>query len=367
MTKVAPLAAALAAALLTVGTLTPAQATAADAALTITPGEGSYTGGSLFTLTGSLGVAGRRAIVVQRHMNRPGDQWRDVVNTGGYTRADGSFTITAPASAMMGLSYRVSAGRLASPARMTNSMAQEAILSQATTASVGNAFRLDLDTVGAQFTGYRDLPAPVLAGRGATLQRRVSDTEWADVATTTVGGKGQASFETTVQDTGTIWFRARLDDWTANGDQVGWTTSFPIHVRVYATPRVAASAGIAPTVAPSTDPLPAPSLASGTRRHAADTYGWGRNPRYTYDWEYGESLSSPKYKGFAASGVWAERSDGTGRATMRNGGLLFSSDGYGSAPQGASGDVQVTLKGGGSARLGRWETRGSTTQRSTSG
>ncbi|MGN0062620.1 MAG: hypothetical protein ACI379_00140, partial [Nocardioides sp.] len=39
----------------------------------------------------------------------------------------------------------------------------------------------------------------------------------------------------------------------------------------------------------------------------------------------------------------------------------------GSAPQGASGDVQGTLQGGGSARLGRWETRGSTTQRSTSG
>lgn len=367
--KLAPLTATLAAAILTAGVLIPAPAQAArKAALNITPGHGEYAGGSALTLVGNLGVPGRRRIIVQRHMNRPGDGWGDIPGVAGWSNPDGSFRISAPASAMWGLSYRVKANGAASPGQMTYTRAQEVILDQGTTSSVGNAFRLDVDTVAAQYTGYRDLPAPTLPGRGVTLQRRVNGTQWVTVDSTTTGSNGQARFTLTADQVGTETYRARLDDWTQNGDRLGWTTSFPIDVRTYASPRAAVEAGLAPSVSTAVDPLPAPTLAaaSGIRRHAGATYKWG-TPRLSYDWEYGESLDSPPAKGVAPAARWSEKSEGTGRATLRNGGLLFSSDGYGSAPQGARGDIWTTLDGGGAFRRGRWETRGSTTQRSNTG
>src|SRR5690606_6243951 len=57
---------------------------------------------------------------------------------------------------------------------------------------------------------------------------------------------------------------------------------------------------------------------------------------------------------------WVDGSDGTGRVTTRNGGLLLRNEGYGSAPQGAHGSVSASLTGK-ADRRGRWEVRGGTT------
>ena len=340
--------------------LPAAHADTAARDLTITPGHGAYTGGSKLTLTGALGVPGRRSIIVQRHMGRPGDTWSDVDGTRARTRADGSFQVTAPASAMWALNYRVKSGRLTSPARMTYAKAQEAILSAPARVSVGKAFTLDVDTVGSRYTGYRDLPAPLLEGRGVTLQRRLSDTEWTDVARTSVGADGTASFSTTVPGAGSHWYRARLDDWTRDGDDVGWTVSFPVEVR---TDGRSTAHTTAATTVPSASLPVTTARRSGERRHAAVVHGWNRRTRYAFDWEYGQSLTSAPGRGTALRGTWAEGSEATGRATLRNGGLLLSSDGYGSAgAAGPRGDVWATLQGN-QYRFGRWEMRGSTTQR----
>lgn len=367
MRTFATLSAAVATVLVTTATagLPAASAAAASPSLTITPGHGAYTGGSQLTLNGALGVTGRRAVIVQRHMGRTGDTWADIEGTRAWTREDGSFTVTAPASAMWALNYRVKAGSLTSPAEMTYAKAQEAILTQTTGASAGQPFTLAVDTVGARYTGYRDLPAPVLPGRAVTLQRRTSATTWTNVDASTLDGSGGATFTTTAPGSGTAWYRARLEDWAQDGDQIGWTTSHPVEVnvgsaaaaRAFAPARTLAAAGTSAALPDLT------SARSGERRHAADVYGWNRRARYSFDWEYGQSLSSPPNRGAALRGSWTEGSDGTGRATMRNGGLLFSSDGYGSAGKaGPVGDTWATQQGN-SYRLGRWETRGSTTQR----
>ncbi|GGD08207.1 hypothetical protein [Nocardioides daphniae] len=363
----------VAAAVLSATLLQASPAQAADPTLTITPGNGQFVGGSRLTLDGHVGVSGRRALVVQRHMGRAGDDWIDVPGTNGYTNADGSFAVQAPASAMWGLKYRVKAGNYASPARDTSARAQEVILTQTSDARVGGQLTFLADTVGRAYTGYRDLPSAVLAGRAMTLQRRVSPTSWQDVATATSDAYGLATFTTTHRAVGDF-YRVRLSEWTLNGDAIGWHASFPHRVTSKASrikegtfphrrATVAASAvaaGLAPGV-PT-----AGGSHGGSRQHAWSRYGWGRDPRFRYEWEFGESLSSPPLLGTKSKGTWSEASTGTGRVTTRNGGMLFASDGYASAPDGTYGTTTATLNGA-SDRWGRWEVRGVTTQNSRKG
>ena len=368
MTTTARLIAALTAALLAL-TLAPGATTAHAVApsLTITPGDGHFTGGSQLRLTGHLGVSGRRALIVQRNMDRPGDVWTEAPGTRAHTNADGSFDITAPAPAMWAIRYRVISGKYATPAVLTHSRAQEVIVTQTSRGVVGQALTFHADTVARAYKGYRDLPSPLLAGRTLALQRRASPTQWDTVATTTSDARGQASFSVTHRRAGDV-YRVRMADWRRNGDDIGWTASFPHRVtaragRIKAGTLVNARTLAAATSAPAiTAPLTSAGPSDGGgRQHAFSRYGWGRDPRYRYEWEAGQSLTTGPLLGSQMKGRWIDGGDGTGRVTMRNGAMLFSSDGYGSAPDGASGSTWATLSGA-QARLGRWEIRGVTTQ-----
>jgi hypothetical protein len=77
--------------------------------------------------------------------------------------------------------------------------------------------------------------------------------------------------------------------------------------------------------------------------------------RYDYAWEGGQSLSSPPSKGDVRDGRWRATSDGTGRATPFNGGLVLQSKLRRIGP-GDRGTTTATLRGAAQAH-GRWEFR----------
>lgn len=348
------------------------RAEAAAAQLQVSPGPTQIVGGSRLTLTGHLGVTGRRAVVVEQHMGRVGDSWKTRPETRGQTRADGSFTLHVTASAMWGFRYRVRGGTRVTPAVTTYAKAQDVIVTQTSRGAVGQPLEFLVDTVGRGYSGYRELPAPVLEGRTLTLQRRVSPTAWEDVATTRVGADGLATVGTTHRRAGDV-YRVRAEDWRGNGDVIGWTASFP-HVVSETPGRVKAGTHLRTTRSPVTSQAitEAPRTAKkkqkksdGGRRHAHSTYGWFGRDGVTqrWEWELGESLDSAamQVRGSSrAANRWSEGSDGTGRVTLRNGGMLLRSEGYGSAPDGARGNVWAALTGSGERR-GRWEVRGVTT------
>lgn len=351
----------------------PAADAARSASLSITPGEGQYTGGSRLTLSGTLGVSGSRAMVVQQNSNRVGDSWVDRPElNAGRSRSDGSFTVHVPAAAMWGISYRIRAGGRTTPSVTTRSRAQDVIVTQTSRGVVGQRLELLADTVGRGYAGYRELPAPVLPGRTLTLQRRVTPTVWEDVTSTTSDSAGLAVLTTTHRRAGDV-YRVKAQDWRENGDDIGWTASFP-HVVTSSPGRV--KAGTFPAngrtltsraTQPSTlKPVLASAArkkSSGARRHAHSSWNWWASTRYRHEWERGQSLDSGPMIGALRTHArtrWTEGSDGTGRVTVRNGGLLLRSDGYNSAPQGARGSVWATMAGRGD-RLGRWEVRGATT------
>lgn len=369
--RAAVLALCVCAAGLAVQPASSAQA-ARDASLTITPAAGQYVGGSMLTLTGSLGVSGKRDIRVQRHMNRPGDSWIEMEGTQGTTRRNGSFTLQVPASSMYGISYRVVSAKAATPAQLLQARAQEVALSVESglplldrgQVLLAAPFTIVADTTPV-FPGYRDLPPPALPGRTLTLQQRVSGHRWQTLSTTTSDAEGHGRFVVSALQPGEVVYRVRQEDWTAGGDRVGWSASHPMYVDVLpALPTLDRRATQPRAQAPRRDVrLQASSPAQAT---AASRWGWGQT-RFGFDWEYGESLTTPATRGARPKGAWLDASDGTGRAGIRNGGLLFSSEDYtGSHGRGSIGSTWVTLQGN-TQKYGRWETRLQTTAMATGG
>lgn len=349
------------------------RAEAASASLTISPGPHQVIGGMRLTLTGNIGVKGRRAVVVEQHMGRVGDGWKVRPESKGRTRANGSFTLHLKANAMWGFRYRVRAGKRVTPAVTTYAKAQDVIVAQTSPGVVGQPLEFLADTVGRGYTGYRELPSPVLQGRTLTLQRRVSPTVWEDVTTASVGADGLATLRTTHRRDGDV-YRVRAEDWKRNGDDLGWTASYPHYVtaqpsrtKVGSGARAAArdQLGLAEATPTAVASRKKTKKSGGVRKHAHSTYGWFGRDGVTqrWEWEYGESLSSGHFdvRGKKRKGNrWAEGSDGTGRVTLRNGGMLLRSEGYGSAPEGSRGNVWAALTGTGERRA-RWEVRGVTT------
>lgn len=343
------------------------RADAAPASLTISPGPHQIIGGMRLTLTGNVGAKGRRAVVVEQHMGRVGDSWKVRPESRGRTRANGSFTLHLKANAMWGFRYRVRAGKHVTPAVTTYAKAQDVIVAQTSPGVVGEPLEFLADTVGRGYTGYRELPSPVLEGRTLTLQRRVSPTVWEDVTTASVGPDGLATLRTTHRRAGDV-YRVRAEDWRRNGDDLGWTASYPHLVTEQPSRTKAGARGLTggnEARSLTGSPTAARKGGDGGRRHAHSTYGWFGRDGVTqrWEWEYGESLSSPHYDVRGAkrrANRWTEGSDGTGRVTLRNGGMLLRSEGYGSAPDGARGSVWAALTGSGE-RFGRWEARGVTT------
>ena len=170
-----------------------------------------------------------------------------------------------------------------------------------------------------------------------------------------------------------------MSDWRVNGDNIGWTVSHPHQVTAqpgqpkagtFATARrsITASQGVSAGVTASrrTAKAAAGPSQGGGKDQAWSRYRWAHNPRYRFEWEAGQSLSTPPLEGSQMGGRWSEGGDGTGRVTLRNGGMVFSSDAYNSAPSGPSGDTWAGVVGA-QARFGRWEVRGLTTQLRGSG
>lgn len=187
------------------------------------------------------------------------------------------------------------------------------------------------------------------------------------MATGTTNSRGMATITTTPGSAGDQAYRVRLHEWRRGGDVVGWTTSFPVPVKVHAAgSRVSFKASPAVRTGDGLEAAAAGSARSEGRRHAAVVYGWNRHTRYSFDWEFGESLSSKPMRGNRIRGRWTEASDGTGRATLRNGAMVLSSSGYGNDPNGSRGSFWATQKGNASKR-GRWEMRGNTVMRKKDG
>ncbi len=90
------------------------------------------------------------------------------------------------------------------------------------------------------------------------------------------------------------------------------------------------------------------------RPTASGKYGWGKT-LFDFNWERGQDLDSPPSNGTREKGRWLETSDGTGRVTPLNGGLVLQSK-LVHVGAGDLGTTTATLTGN-SQKQGRWEFR----------
>lgn len=131
------------------------------------------------------------------------------------------------------------------------------------------------------------------------------------------------------------------------------TKGFALRLGTLATALVVGPATLAPGTAEA--PAPARVALAGDGATAAQKWGW-RTMQWDFAWEFGESLSSPPYRGVdIKTGRWTESTDGTGRAVKYGGGVEFHSGVIRNkvvAPD--RGTSMLTLSDQ-PARRGRWE------------
>lgn len=131
------------------------------------------------------------------------------------------------------------------------------------------------------------------------------------------------------------------------------TRGFVLRLAALATALVVGPATLAPGTAEA--PRSGATALAGDGTTAAQRYGW-RAMQWDFAWEFGESLSSPPYRGEnIIGGSWVDRTNGTGRVVKYGGGLEFHS---GERAEGTAdvGTTELTLQGK-PARRGRWELR----------
>lgn len=355
-------------ALAVTGVATPASSAADSPTLRISPSV--YVAGQAITFRGSLGTEGRREVHLEFHMGRPGDRWTAVDGFTAWTGRSGRYRFTYPAPAMFNIDYRVASGPLSTPPVRFRARSQEALVTfhrlgadAATPAGApvdavpaGRPYAVRVDTA-PQVKGRADLPPPVFAGRGVSLQERVDGSSWRTVTSTQTDDDGIAVFPVAGRAAGRVVYRARLDDWTADGSQVGWLASFPTTLTVDG--RSTARRATAPR-AVAAAPTSATRLGTVGRRRSGSTnastrFGWGA-VLFDFTWEHGESLTSPPGKGTRRVGGWLDTSTGTGRASHYNGGLALTSKFSTAGGPGDRGTTAATLRGNAQA-YGRWEFR----------
>jgi hypothetical protein len=325
----------------------PASAVTVTGSLSVTPNH--YVPGQAVRFRGQLGSSARD-IHLQSHMNRPGDTWVDVPNSSFTTDSSGGFTFRFRAPAMINLKYRVVGGGLATPSYLFHASPQELTL---TPLGGSPEFPFYKVTPGATFTVTVDTSPPVrgqfgspppIPGRTVTLQQRTSPSHWKTLRTGTTDAHGKATFDVTAPASGTVVLRARQEPWTAHGSQVGWFASFPAYF---------VASGNLPGNGPRTTKA-TPVSGTSSRDTASQRYRWGP-VRYDYAWEAGQALDSPPSKGDVRDGQWRQTSDGTGRVTPYNGGMVLQSK-YQHVGPGDRGTTTVTLHGA-AQEYGRWEFR----------
>ena len=319
-----------------------------------------YVGGQAVTFQGRLGVSGARTIWLQSHMGRPGDGWSRVDGFRTKTSRDGTFKFKYPAPAMFGIKYRVASRGVTTPAYTFSARSQDLVLTAVPNASgvgydqalAGREFTIKVDTT--PVLSHRpDLPPPVFAGRGLTLQQRDAKGGWRKLATTTTDSKGNGSFVVPPTEAGCPVYRVRQEQWTKGGSQVGWFPSFPTPVDVLANANSSGSCA-KPSSAPSNTTVAADNSGKPVAATAGGTHKWGQS-LWDFAWEEGQSLTSRPSRGTDRKGWWSDRSTGLGRAARHNGGLQLDSQRVWSGP-GDFGTTSATLRDN-SRTYGRWETK----------
>lgn len=344
-------------------------AAAARQAATLEIGPDQYYAGQGVQFTGSLPRTGIREIWLEFHMNRPGDAWTVVPGSTAHTNLAGRFSFRHPAPGMYNISLRVNSAVGATPGRLFHAH-DEMTTVEVAPADGSLPFRPDWSRY-RDFTSY---PAavdeafsvtvdtspeggPILLGRTVALEERVDASTWRKVTQGIVGLNGTVRFQRTFSEPGVHVYRARIGGWLGFGSDIGWNTSFPVHVYVLSRRGEGEQpARVTETRAPeATQPAGrAPEGGSSGQR-----YGWGET-LYDFAYEWGESLSDAPYKGKVPRGTWAETSTGSGRAGRHNGGLFLESK-YGvvaprDAGPGDFGTTAATLRGN-AHTTGRWEVR----------
>jgi hypothetical protein len=339
---------------------------AASAALSVSPS--TYIGGQRLTWTGNVGAPGVRSLVLQFHMGRPGDRWTTVAGFTAKTRADGSFAFTYPAPGMFNIRYRVKAGSQVSPSRLFLAKTQDLTLrvagqrenntSEPGLVSADRPFDITVDTTPDNiFRSPSSRGLPVLPGRTLTLQRRVDGDTWNAVASTQVGDDGLGRFQGLTERAGVAVFRVRQEDYRRDGNEIGWTQSFPLFVYVGSDAWAQYERQRRDAVATTSEqPRDSASFGSGAPTPtASERYGW--YPLYwDFAWEHGQSLTGGPTRGTRHVGHWVDYVDGGGRVSKQNGQLTLDSKRYYGAGPGDFGSTRATLHDN-AATQGRWEAR----------
>ncbi|MGZ5404793.1 MAG: hypothetical protein ACXWDL_09100 [Nocardioides sp.] len=328
---------------------------AVSASLRVTPGDG-YVGGQAMRFQGNIGSTGTRSITMEFHMNRPGDGWGEVQDFQGSTQADGDFDFTFKAPSMFGIRYRVVSGQLATPPVAFNSRTQDLTVEVIGRPLAGTPFDLEVDTTPDNLFRRPDTKGlQPYVGRALTLQRRLGDGTWEKVDTSDVGQYGMGYFRNvTVTNPGTVVYRVIQENWTSDGNKIGWFPSFPTYVDV--RDATGATNVLPSPVARASHPMPEPLPRSGVAANtASQRFGWAPS-LFDFAWEFGESLTSPAHRGSNVNGWWLDSSDGGGRVGKHNGGLMLDSKRDNGPGAGDFGTTSATLRGL-PLKYGRWETR----------
>jgi len=203
---------------LTSGSSVPS--TAADRAVPlISLSPRVYIAGEPLAITGSLGVAGRRAVVLQRYMR---DHYIDVER--GTTDGQGRFRFTVPGPGMA-TPYSVLAPSLH---RRTG----QAPVSPAIQ-DVHLDFTPSLSLLGSPVQ-VRVSTFPARAGRTVELQRRTSDLTWKRAGLAQADARGVARFVVRPTTEGAAVYRAVAGRMRGRG--IDWFPSFPTYLPVVSLP-----------------------------------------------------------------------------------------------------------------------------------
>ena len=318
--------------------------------LTVTPGR--YIPGQALRFRGNLGVDGRNRVHLESHMNRPGDTWLEVRNSSFRTDAQGRFDFRFRAPAMVNISYRVAgAGRVTNAERF-NANPQELTLTPVKGSPdfpfyrVRPRSRINLvaDTTPAIKTEF-GTPAPI-PGRTVKLQERVAPDRWRTLKSGRTDRAGNVYFSVKAPKSGTRVLRARQEKWTVGANDIGWYASFPAYF--------VASGSAAPDGPRTTGLNPTYTTQSKHRPTASQRFSWGA-AEWDYAWDGGHSLDTPPSRGEVHRGKWQASSNGTGRVTPFNGGMVLQSK-FKKVGPGDRGTTSAMLQGVAQER-GRWEFR----------
>lgn len=217
--------------------------------LNVTPGANSY-GGQQVVFAGDMG-RGQQRIVLQRR-GCPSCVWSDVIDPRSgkpfsrLTQRNGEFDFTFPAPAMNAVYFRLHSRKADTSAHQFKTVHQDAeiFIVEESPADVplprgfavsGEPYHFKIDTVRVPSGPKR----PALVGRRIEFQQRNESTgAWAFEAQANLGADGLVSFAAPAPDRSASGvYRVVLDDWTKDGDNVGWFPSLPFYLEVVDRPQ----------------------------------------------------------------------------------------------------------------------------------